>query len=58
LIEPQTSGGLLVSCAYDEAEKPLDAIISAGYPDARIIGRVSSGTPEVQMVGAQRPGAT
>lgn len=45
--DPQTSGGLLVSCSPDRAEALLATITAAGYPAARIIGRVSEGAPHV-----------
>jgi selenide, water dikinase len=50
LTDPQTSGGLLVTCAPDHAERILASIAAAGYPSARIIGRVSSGAPQVHVV--------
>jgi len=45
--DPQTSGGLLVSCAPGDAERLLATITAAGYPAARIIGEVSAGEPRV-----------
>jgi len=50
LTDPQTSGGLLVSCAPDRAEAILGAIVGAGYPQARIIGAVTAGDPTVRIV--------
>jgi selenide,water dikinase len=50
LTDPQTSGGLLVACAADEAESIRGQIESAGYPMARIIGSVTSGRPQVRIV--------
>jgi selenide, water dikinase len=49
LTDPQTSGGLLVSCAADEAPTLLRRIIAAGYSGARIIGRVEFGTPGITV---------
>lgn len=49
LTDPQTSGGLLVSCAADKAESIRAEIERAGYPMARIIGSVTSGTPQVRI---------
>jgi selenide, water dikinase len=50
LTDPQTSGGLLVTCEHDRAEEILELILSAGYPAARIIGSVSGGAPEIHVV--------
>jgi selenide,water dikinase len=50
LTDPQTSGGLLVACAADEAESIRSQIERAGYPMARIIGSVTSGPPQVRIV--------
>ncbi len=49
LTDPQTSGGLLVACAADQAESIRDEVERAGYPMARIIGSISSGTPQVRI---------
>jgi selenide,water dikinase len=49
LTDPQTSGGLLVACAPDRADAILKTITAAGYPAARIIGRVEEGAPEVRV---------
>jgi len=45
--DPQTSGGLLVSCAPERANTLLDTIVAAGYPAARIIGNVEDGDERV-----------
>ncbi len=50
LTDPQTSGGLLVTCAAGSAERILGQIKAAGYPAASIIGRVEAGPPEVRVV--------
>ena len=47
LCDPQTSGGLLVSCAADRADSLLEIIQAAGYPAARIIGEIADGEPKV-----------
>jgi selenide, water dikinase len=49
LTDPQTSGGLLIACAPDRVEAILARIVMAGYPCARIIGHVDSGTPTVTV---------
>ena len=43
LSDPQTSGGLLVSCSPDSADQVLACFHSQGFPDARVIGRMSEG---------------
>ena len=43
LTDPQTSGGLLVSCAAERSEAILRSIQAAGYPATRRIGRVRAG---------------
>ncbi len=50
LTDPQTSGGLLFACAADCAPRLLQTIGDAGYPCARIIGRVEAGAPEIQVL--------
>ncbi|KAB2698813.1 selenide, water dikinase SelD [Ochrobactrum sp. Kaboul] len=50
LTDPQTSGGLLVSCAPDAAERILATIRSAGYPLARIVGTVGEAPSVVTVV--------
>lgn len=49
LTDPQTSGGLLVSCRAERAEGLLRDIIQAGYPAARIIGSVEDGEPGLRV---------
>ncbi len=43
LNDPQTSGGLLVSCRADTAEQVLDIFRSQGFAQAAVIGEVSEG---------------
>lgn len=50
LTDPQTSGGLLVSCKPDRAGDLRAMIDAAGYPRASIIGEVTAGTPGVDVV--------
>jgi selenide, water dikinase len=50
LTDPQTSGGLLVSCKADQAEAICAMIEAAGYPRASIIGSVAAGEPAVQII--------
>ena len=49
LCDPQTSGGLLISCAPGKADALLKDIVAAGYPAARIIGSVKAGEPMVAV---------
>ncbi len=51
LTDPQTSGGLLVSCAPQEAERLLNSIRAAGYPSARIVGKVTDDAGRVTVNG-------
>jgi selenide,water dikinase len=45
--DPQTSGGLLVSCAPERADALATMVVEAGYPAARIVGNVGDGEPRV-----------
>lgn len=49
LVDPQTSGGLLISCAADRAQAILEKIQQAGYGAARIVGRTESGPAEIRV---------
>ncbi|MCJ8143342.1 selenide, water dikinase SelD [Ancylobacter sp. A5.8] len=49
LTDPQTSGGLLVSCAPDAADRLLADIHAAGFARASIIGRAVAGAPGVAV---------
>jgi selenide, water dikinase len=49
LTDPQTSGGLLIACAPEQAEAIVNTIVGAGYPYARIIGHTESGVPAVKV---------
>jgi selenide,water dikinase len=50
LTDPQTSGGLLVSCASERAPALLRTIVEAGYPGARIVGELQAGPAEIKVV--------
>ena len=50
LTDPQTSGGLLVSCVAERADAILQTITEAGCPAARKIGRAQAGPPTVRIV--------
>ena len=49
LTDPQTSGGLLVTCAPERADDILRTIVGAGYPSARVIGKAEAGPPRVRI---------
>jgi selenide,water dikinase len=47
LCDPQTSGGLLVSCAPDAVQAVLHELQQAGFHQAALIGTVETGEPGV-----------
>lgn len=49
LTDPQTSGGLLVSCAAERADAIRQSIVADGYAHARVVGRARSGPPLVTI---------
>jgi selenide,water dikinase len=49
MTDPQTSGGLLVSCAPDRANAIRETLVSDGYPFARIVGRIEPGPAIVRI---------
>jgi selenide, water dikinase len=44
LTDPQTSGGLLVSCSPETAQQVLDIFEAGGFHSAAVIGHVTSGS--------------
>jgi selenide,water dikinase len=50
LTDPQTSGGLLVACAPEQADEICAAIRAEGCPLARIIGSATAGERMVRIV--------
>src|SRR6266850_869801 len=50
LTDPQTSGGLLVTCAPDAVERVLDVFRSEGFGRAAVIGEIRVGTPSVEVL--------
>lgn len=48
--DPQTSGGLLVSCAPEAVEQVLACFADHGHAGAAIIGRVKTGEPRIHLV--------
>ena len=50
LCDPQTSGGLLVAVAPNNADTVLAAIRDATFVDATVIGEMSAGAPGIAVV--------
>jgi selenide,water dikinase len=50
LTDPQTSGGLLVTCAPSAADDVLQIFRAEGFQQACIIGEMGSGEPGVRVV--------
>ena len=49
LCDPQTSGGLLIAVAADQADAVLKHVTAAGFAASRIVGRLVEGAPEVRV---------
>lgn len=49
LTDPQTSGGLLVSCAPHSVERVLDVFAEAGFAEAAVIGNLEAGEPLLRV---------
>ena len=47
LTDPQTSGGLLVSCAPEAVDQVLKVFADGGFADAAIVGRMEAGAAKV-----------
>lgn len=50
MIDPQTSGGLLIAVAESDAPGLQEALVAGGVPAARVIGRVTGLTGEHHVV--------
>jgi selenide,water dikinase len=50
LTDPQTSGGLLVTCAPEAVDEVLDVFRSEGFDRATVIGELTAGDPTVRVV--------
>ncbi|RAK58336.1 selenide, water dikinase SelD [Phenylobacterium hankyongense] len=50
LTDPQTSGGLLIAVAQDQADEVLALARRRGFDHARVVGRLVDGAPEVRLV--------
>jgi selenide,water dikinase len=49
LCDPQTSGGLLVSCAADSVQDVLKAFRQQGFDEARVIGKIRAGASRLTV---------
>ena len=49
LADPQTSGGLLVSCAPEAAAEVLRLFAAGGFDQAAVIGRIEAGAPGLRV---------
>jgi selenide,water dikinase len=49
LCDPQTSGGLLVSCAADSVQDVLKAFGQQGFDEARVIGKIRAGASRLTV---------
>ena len=49
LTDPQTSGGLLVSCSPAAVDQVLAIFAQAGFADAAVIGEVSAGPAKIEV---------
>jgi selenide,water dikinase len=49
LTDPQTSGGLLVSCAPEATARVLQVFAAEGFRHARVIGQLSAGVPGIDV---------
>tara|TARA_R110002073_G_scaffold3282_5_gene22140 strand:- start:7356 stop:8408 length:1053 start_codon:yes stop_codon:yes gene_type:complete len=50
LCDPQTSGGLLVSCAPERVDEVLALFARHGHEAATVIGRIEAGKPGIALV--------
>jgi selenide, water dikinase len=49
LTDPQTSGGLLVTCAPEAVDQVLHAFLQDGFEHAAVIGEIGAGPPRVAV---------
>jgi selenide,water dikinase len=49
LMDPQTSGGLLVACAPESAATVLKLFAEEGFRHARVIGELTAGAPAITV---------
>jgi len=55
LTDPQTSGGLLVSCAPDAVDDVLAAFRREGFAHAAVMGAIHAGAPRIGVRAAHEP---
>lgn len=49
LTDPQTSGGLLISCAPEVVTEVLSIFLQQGFDHATVIGEIAEGKPQVKV---------
>jgi selenide,water dikinase len=49
LTDPQTSGGLLISCAPEVVTEVLSIFLQQGFDHAVVIGEIGEGKPRVSF---------
>jgi len=49
LTDPQTSGGLLIAVAAEQAASVLDLVRGEGFRRAAVVGRMTKGAPRVRL---------
>jgi selenide,water dikinase len=49
LTDPQTSGGLLVSCTPDTVTEVLSVFLQQGFSHVSVIGEVLEGDPGIDV---------
>lgn len=52
LVDPQTSGGLLLAVAPNQAEAVLQFVREAGCSKAAVIGSLVEGEPRIKVQGS------
>jgi len=50
LTDPQTSGGLRVTCTPQSVDRVLDLFRSEGFDRAAVIGEIHAGTPSLKVL--------
>jgi selenide,water dikinase len=50
LTDPQTSGGLLITCERQAVQQVLDLLRADGFHDSSVIGEMTAGEPRVSVI--------